>query len=118
MSLHPSSTTVPDDPALPADLRVEVSFPTPDTVVLTAIGEVDVSSEPTLRHAVGAILAPGRRDVVIDLDRLSFMDVSVLNALVDARKRLSAHDSTLRVRCRGRLGRLMLTVVGLGSLLT
>lgn len=88
-----------------------------DTLVVTPVGEADVCTVPELRQALDEVTGSGRSQVLVDLDRLAFMDASVLGVLVDARRHLSASGGTLKVRCLTPQRRWMLTVTGLDDML-
>ena len=57
------------------------------TARLTAAGEVDSSSAPTLRARLDAVLDSGVLEVTIDLDGVTFLDSAGLCALAAARRR-------------------------------
>ena len=111
-SPHPS-----DDEARPAPLFIDVSCPDADTLVVIPVGEADLFTVPDLRQALSEVTCAGRPHVIVDLDRLTFMDASILGVLVDARLRLSATGGTLEVRCRTQHGRRMLSLTGLEGML-
>ena len=60
-----------------------------DVVVVVVEGEHDIYTAPTLRERLDEALDRGG-GVVVDLTRATFVDSSVLGALLDARRR--AHD--------------------------
>src|SRR5919206_3905217 len=62
-----------------------------DVVVVVIEGEHDIYTAPTLRERLDEALDRGG-GVVVDLTGATFVDSSVLGALLDARRR--AHDST------------------------
>lgn len=93
-------------------LRVEISSPDPSTVIVTPTGEADLSTAPTLRQTLYEAAA-GRPCVIVDLDRLEFLDATTLDLLVEARHRIAATGGALRVRCHTELGSLLLRTVGL-----
>jgi anti-sigma B factor antagonist len=111
------SLTSPDPPFdfESAPLVIDFQHPDADTVVVTPSGEADVSNETTLRRALVAAIAEGKRRIVVDLDHLTFMDASTLRTLVDAHLRLTEVGGTLQVRCHTRIGRRLLTLTGLGA---
>ena len=61
-----------------------------DVVVVVVEGEHDIYTAPTLRERLGEALERGG-GVVVDLTAATFVDSSVLGALLDARRR--AHDA-------------------------
>jgi anti-sigma B factor antagonist len=56
--------------------------------IVTVVGEVDVYSAPALGDRIDALLADGRRWVVIDLDRVDFIDSTGIGVLVAGLNRL------------------------------
>jgi len=65
-------------------------------VVLTVVGEVDMTTAPELTRAFAAVPDSSRR-VIVDLGGVTFLDSSGLNALVRGRRELAAGDVELRV---------------------
>lgn len=57
-----------------------------DTSVLSATGEVDVFTAPTLDQAISAELAEQRARLVVDLSGVSFLDSTGLGVLVKGLK--------------------------------
>lgn len=123
MSSHHSSP--PDDthvrtvvPRL-SSTRLQVAFSCPqrDTIVVTPHGEADLAVVPDLQRAMGEAIGTGRGHVVLDLDRLAFMDATTLGVIVRARAATTAAGGVLTVRCHSRLGELLMRTTGLGCLL-
>lgn len=79
-------------------LRVEQVL-SGDTASITAVGEVDLATVNKLRSAITTVLAAGVRDVVLDLDEVTYIDSSGLGTMVGAHKRITASGGTLTVRC-------------------
>jgi anti-sigma B factor antagonist len=94
------------DDVLPAPLEIDVSYPDPDTVVVTPDGEADLFTAPDLQHTLRRASASGRSRLIVDLDRVSFIDAATLGVLVEARLRISAAGGTLQVRSHTRHRRL------------
>jgi anti-anti-sigma factor len=67
-------------------LRVEVSESRPGVLVLSPVGEVDVSSADVLREAARNAVAATPRCVVVDLAGLTFCGSTGLVVLMDARR--------------------------------
>jgi anti-anti-sigma factor len=116
MLMQPFSPYPSDDDERPAPLFIDIASPDADTLIVIPVGEADLCTVPDLRQALSEITA-GRSHVIVDLDRLSFMDASILGVLVEARLRLSATGGTLQVRCRTPHGQRMLSVTGLDGML-
>jgi anti-sigma B factor antagonist len=72
--------------------------------IITATGELDISTASALRQAIAGVIDGGSRRVVVDLNGLRFMDSSGLNVFVGARRLLGVDGSlriaTVRSHCR------------------
>src|ERR1700761_3203244 len=69
-----------------------------DCVIVTITGDVDIATAPLLRERLARMAAAGT-PVVVDLDRVSFIDAAGLGALVGAASQAAAHGTTVRVVC-------------------
>ena len=67
-----------------------------DVVVVTVVGEVDMTTAPELTKAIDGVAGTARK-VVVDLSGVTFLDSSGLNALVRGRRELAAADRELSV---------------------
>ena len=66
--------------------------------ILTAAGEIDISTVIPLRDRLFEVAASGA-PLVVDLEQVSFIDSVGLATLVGAAKRAVAHGGTLQVAC-------------------
>jgi anti-sigma B factor antagonist len=87
------------------------------TAILTVVGEVDSSSAPVLRTAVDESLARGVRELVVDLDGVTFLDSAGLCVLAAAHRTTSDSGVRLRVLASGRAVIRPLQITGLWELL-
>lgn len=62
-------------------------------------GEVDLSTSPQFKETVYALIDAGRRDIVVDLDGLDFMDSTGLGVLVAVLKKMSMEGGRIRLVC-------------------
>ncbi len=76
-------------------------------------GELDYSVVGTVSDELAPVVAPADRDVTIDLEDLSFIDVGGLNLLARTARTLSARDRVLRLRAPSAILVRMLEVTGL-----
>src|SRR4051794_4885407 len=67
-----------------------------DVLLVSAEGEVDMSTAPRLLDAVSAVSAVVRL-VIIDLTRVTFLDSSGLNTLVRAQRQGAPRGISLRI---------------------
>jgi anti-sigma B factor antagonist len=70
-----------------------------DRTVLEVGGEVDVSTAPRLREQLVDLVTNGEYHVVVDLQRVVFLDSTGLGVLVGGLKRVVEHDGSLRLVC-------------------
>lgn len=105
------------DEARVAPWRIDIARPDERTVIVTPTGEADICTVADLRRALSDAIGECRQHIIVDLDRLTFMDASTLGALVEARRHNSAAGATLRVRCRSPHGRRLLALTGLDGML-
>jgi anti-anti-sigma factor len=70
----------------------EVTYHDSDIAILSLVGEHDLSTSAELHRALRALLRSGER-VIVDLSRAAFIDSSVLNNLVQARRRARERGS-------------------------
>ena len=66
--------------------------------IVTAAGEIDISTVTLLRERLFEVAASGA-PLVVDLERVSFIDSVGLATLVGAAKRAAAHGGSLQVAC-------------------
>src|SRR6516162_4687551 len=69
-----------------------------DCVIVTAAGEIDISTVKPLRDCLFEMAASGA-PLVVDLEQVSFIDSVGLATLVGAAKRAAAHGGSLQVAC-------------------
>ena len=69
-----------------------------DHAIATVAGEIDISTVTQLRDRLFE-LAASSRNLVIDLDQVTFIDATGLNALAGTANRAAAHRGTLHVVC-------------------
>ena len=78
-----------------------------DYAIVTAAGEIDISTVTRLRERLFEIAASGR-PLVVDFDQVSFIDSVGLAMLVGTANRAAAHGSGLQVaRARPKIRQLL-----------
>lgn len=85
--------------------------------VISAAGEVDVVSAPSLRAAIVNAVTGGRTDLVLDLSGVVFIDSFGLGVLVGAVKRVQTHEGQLRVVITEQRVRAVVELTGLDRIL-
>jgi anti-sigma B factor antagonist len=78
--------------------RPEVGSQGERTVVEVG-GEIDVSTAPRLREQLVDLVTNGKYHLVIDLERVDFLDSTGLGVLVGGLKRVKTHDGSLHLVC-------------------
>lgn len=66
---------------------------------VTLEGEVDVYTAPKLKEGLVALLDGGCVSVIIDLEKVAFIDSSGLGVLVSALRRAREKDGVVRIIC-------------------
>jgi anti-anti-sigma factor len=78
-----------------AHVTIEVQIHSPSASVVTLRGEHDLSSRPELMLALAA--ASEHRNVLVDLSESTFIDSSIISALLLTSKRLQGRDGALEL---------------------
>ena len=73
----------------PEGCQVEVRR-RPRTTVIALSGELDLTGAPKVEQAVAGVAASESRAIVLDLERVEFMDVAGLHAVMDSKRRAIA----------------------------
>ena len=90
---------LPGFPYTPAvNLDVETTEKDGKSVV-SLRGEIDVYTAPRLRQALIDLVSRGATDIVVDMDKVDFLDSTGLGVLVGGLKRLRSHDGDLTLVC-------------------
>ena len=76
-------------------MKVEVHHPRSDVMVIAPEGRVDAVSGPQFRELLKQQPEQGRPFLIIDLEKVPFMDSSGLSALVSALKAARKHNDTV-----------------------
>jgi anti-sigma B factor antagonist len=97
-------------------VRFAVSADGP-VVRVSAAGEVDSSSAPLLRTELETVLGGDLRELVVDLDAVTFLDSAGLSVLAGAHRRTTALGVRLRVLASSRAVIRPLQITGLWDLL-
>ncbi|HET6753620.1 MAG TPA: STAS domain-containing protein [Jiangellaceae bacterium] len=67
--------------------------------IVEAVGEIDVYTAPKLREQLTELVDAGRRDIIVDMRKVEFLDSTGLGVLVGGLKRVSQHGGSLRLVC-------------------
>ena len=107
---------VPDDVS-PAAL-LDVSIDAGPRTTVTLVGDLDPATAPVLEGAIASAVADEAVDhLVLDLDRVSFLDSSGLRVLVTTREALTARGADLALRNPSANIRRLLDITGLAEVI-
>jgi anti-sigma B factor antagonist len=81
----------------PSDLEIDDHEIDAQTHVVELGGQIDLYSAPEFKQRTLEVIGRGKKQVVIDLSRVSFMDSTGLSVLVGALKRLRRMNGSLTV---------------------
>jgi anti-sigma B factor antagonist len=70
-----------------------------DHAVLEVAGEIDVYTAPKLREKLIELVNEGSYHLVVDLERVDFLDSTGLGVLVGGLKRVRNHEGSLKLVC-------------------
>ena len=101
--------------AEPARFSVQPVQKDGSTATLAVTGEVDTFTSSGLRDALNEAIDNGATDIVLDVERMEFIDSTGLGVLVGALKRLQEREGTLTLRKPRPSAKQVLSIVGLTS---
>ena len=78
------------------NLRIETSLRHHDAIpILDVVGEIDIYTTPQFKEAVSAAINENKPAIVINMERVTYMDSSGFGTLLSATKRLRPLDGSL-----------------------
>ena len=80
----------------PMDLDVETGS-VGDAALLTLRGEIDVYTAPRLRQAIIDLVEGGASRIVVDMEKVDFLDSTGLGVLVGGLKRVRLQEGSLAI---------------------
>ncbi len=76
--------------------------------ILDLVGEVDVYTAPRFKAAVNELIESGQRHLVVNMERVTYMDSSGFGTLLSANKKLKPVGGTVNlVKCSGSIDRIL-----------
>ena len=100
---------------------MELEIPDTDVdgwTIVAAAGEIDVAAAPELREQLVALLAGGTERIVVDMERVDFIDSTGLGVLVGALRRARAAGGDVRLDCTNTRLLKVFGVTGLDDVFT
>jgi anti-sigma B factor antagonist len=70
-----------------------------DRTVVSVGGEIDVYTAPKLRDKITELVNAGSHALVIDMEKVEFLDSTGLGVLVGGLKKVRAHDGSMELVC-------------------
>jgi len=67
--------------------------------VVTVEGEIDISTAPRLRELLIDLAGKGNCQLIVDLEKVGFLDSTGLGVLVGGLRRVRPHDGSLDLVC-------------------
>lgn len=67
--------------------------------IVTVGGEIDVYTAPKLRDRISELVAAGDYRLVIDMEKVDFLDSTGLGVLVGGLKKVRAHEGSMDLIC-------------------
>jgi len=80
------------------DLSLETRQEDGHTIIEVG-GEIDVYTAPRLRDRITELVGDGNYDLVIDMEKVDFLDSTGLGVLVGGLKKVRAHNGSMRLIC-------------------
>ena len=81
--------------------------------VIDVQGEIDMYTAPRLRELLINLVSQGSSQLVVNLDKVGFLDSTGLGVLVGGLKRVRAHDGSLDLVCTQQRILKILKITGL-----
>ena len=81
--------------------------------VIDVHGEIDMYTAPRLRELIIDLVSKGHYQLVVNVDKVGFLDSTGLGVLVGGLKRVRAHDGSLELICTQQRILKILKITGL-----
>jgi anti-sigma B factor antagonist len=81
------------------DLKVNDYTTDDGLTVISVEGEIDVYTAPKLREKLIDLVNKGKFHLLVDMEKVEFLDSTGLGVLVGGLKRVRAHDGSLELVC-------------------
>lgn len=81
------------------DIKVNVRETDTETHIVELAGEIDVYTSPKVKDALGELIDRGVYNLVIDLEKVRYIDSTGLGVLIGGLKRVREHGGTVNLVC-------------------
>jgi anti-sigma B factor antagonist len=81
------------------DIKVDVRASKGDTYTVDLNGEIDVYTSPKVKDAIGELIDKGHYNLVINLEKVRYIDSTGLGVLIGGLKRVREHGGTVNLVC-------------------
>jgi anti-sigma B factor antagonist len=99
------------------DLSLETRHEDGNTIIEVG-GEIDVYTAPRLRDKITELVGEGHYNLVIDMEKVDFLDSTGLGVLVGGLKKVRAHDGSMRLICNQERLLKIFRITGLAKVFT
>jgi anti-sigma B factor antagonist len=89
-----------------------------DRTVVAVSGEIDVYTAPRLRDQISELVASGSYHLVIDMEKVDFLDSTGLGVLVGGLKKVRAHEGSMELICNQERLLKIFRITGLAKVFT
>ena len=89
-----------------------------DAYVIALAGEVDLYTAPEFKERMVQVIEDGKKQVIVDLSKATFIDSTTLGVLVGGVKRLRTNDGQLSLVCSDRNITKIFEITGLDRVFT
>ncbi len=86
--------------------------------IIAVEGEIDVYTAPKLRDKITELVGDGVYHLVIDMEKVEFLDSTGLGVLVGGLKKVRAHDGSLELICSQERLLKIFRITGLAKVFT
>lgn len=86
--------------------------------IVSVGGEIDVYTAPKLRDVITELVGEGKYDLIIDLEKVEFLDSTGLGVLVGGLKKARTHDGSVELVCSQERLLKIFRITGLAKVFT
>ncbi len=95
------------------DIKVQVRESDHDAYVVELGGEIDVYTSPKVKDAITALIDQGHYNLVINLEKVRYIDSTGLGVLIGGLKRVREHGGSVNLVCTNPQIRKIFDITGL-----